>query len=267
MNRVIIIMIMLIGFAENLFPGALDKYSQACLKLDAQGCLSLGLAYAKGIETERDYELAKDFLGSACDLGNTQACTELKDIDQHRNDSGIGTSDTELDNDIVVLRNDCDRGDGGECWHLGYLYGEGKEVKRNYAKAGKYYKKACDLGNGLGCLNIGYLYDEGKGVKRSYSKAAEYYKKSCNLADGTGCDLLAGAYKEGKGVERNYAKMVKYCKKSCDLDNNRGCLLLALAYAYGKGVERNDAKAEEYSKKSCDLGSKEGCGFYREIFK
>ena len=229
MKKLSLVLVFLVGFTSYAVPNAMDDYKKACLKQDAQGCLNLGLAYAKGIETEQDYELAKDYLDIACDLGNTQACTELKDIGQNHDDSGNLEDNQDNSTESNKIKEDdkykkaCDRGDGLACWDFGYLYYQGKEVKRNYAKAGKYYKKACDLGNGLGCFNIGYLHEEGIGVKRNYPKAVEYYRKSCNLADGTGCYLLALSYEAGKGVEHSRTKAKKYCKKACDLGNEDGC--------------------------------------------
>lgn len=79
MKKLLAILTILIGFTSYAVTDTVEDYKKACQSQDAKGCFSLGLAYAKGIEIEQDYELAKDFLEIACDLGNTQACGELKD--------------------------------------------------------------------------------------------------------------------------------------------------------------------------------------------
>ncbi len=178
---------MLAGFSSYAVSNTVEDYKKACMKQDAQGCLNLGLAYAKGIETERDYESAKNFLDIACDLGNTQACAELKDIDQHRNDSTETEEDNSLDKFIKDASRDCNRGDSSECLIIGTTCEDLSEDKCNSAIAAEYYKKACDLGDSLACSSLGSLYNEGKGVERNYAKAKEYYQKACDLGDASGC--------------------------------------------------------------------------------
>jgi TPR repeat protein len=106
-------------------------------------------------------------------------------------------------------------------------------------KALKFFQKACDLNNGTGCSNLGFMYEEGKGVRKSnesprleqptprfkphafwknlsalksscltplplpYFKALKFYQKACDLNDGSGCSNLGFMHYKGKGVKQD----------------------------------------------------------------
>ena len=80
-------MIVLIGFTESLFPGALDDYSQACIEGEAKGCYQVGAIYRDGLGVRQDTETAKGYFKMACDMGDTRACAELNDKTISRPDS------------------------------------------------------------------------------------------------------------------------------------------------------------------------------------
>ncbi len=302
MKKLLAILTILIGFTSYAVTDTVEDYKKACQSQDAKGCFSLGLAYAKGIEIEQDYELAKDFLEIACDLGNTQACAELKDVDQHRDDSTVGTSDTKEDNEF--MRDGfkyCERGDSAACLVIGLSYEDEAEDTSNYTKAEEYYKKACDLGNSLACSSLESLYKEGKVVKHNYAKAKEddrviKYRRACDYGDGFACYDLAFLYERGSLVAKNDEKANQLYLRACRLNNNaclaiatyyeaednpkeaiyyfdkacetngKVCSHLAELYEAGKyGLDKDLEKAKKYYKKACDHGNKDACVKYRKM--
>ncbi len=266
MNRIIILMTILVGFTESLFPETLDDYRRSCSKSDSRSCYQLGIAYRDGLEVVQSEVAAKQFFDMACDMGSSQACSELKEIDKYRNDSTVGASDTEQDNKIVVFRKSCDRGDGDACFRIGLAYYEGSEVEQDYKIAKEYLEIACDHKVGVGCGTLGVMYENGKGARIDYAKAKAYYKKGCDYDYSNGCLMLGIYYENGRGGEQNIAKAGEYYRiskayheKECDNGDGNGCLMLGYAYSRGSGVSQDPKKAEAYYKKACDFGNTLGC--------
>ena len=82
---------------------------------------------------------------------------------------------------VKSLQKACDGGDAAGCTQLGFLYLEGKGVKKDYLKAVKLYQKGCDGGNAVGCMLLGFMYEKDKGVKQNDLRALKYYKKAVKL--------------------------------------------------------------------------------------
>jgi len=87
MQRIIVLMIAMIGFMESLYAGQIDDYSQACVEGDTKACYQLGVAYRDGNGVGQDAIASKQFFEIACDQGNAKACDELNDIDKNHIDS------------------------------------------------------------------------------------------------------------------------------------------------------------------------------------
>ena len=66
------------GVKQNNSEAKIDNYAQACSEGDASSCYQLAIAYRGGDGLEADAVAAKQFLEIACDMGNAQACEELK---------------------------------------------------------------------------------------------------------------------------------------------------------------------------------------------
>jgi TPR repeat protein len=62
-----------------------------------------------------------------------------------------------------------------------------KNLKQDDFKALKFFQKACDLNFSGGCSNLGFMYKEGKGVRKSNTKALKYYGKACDLELKSSC--------------------------------------------------------------------------------
>jgi putative beta-lactamase hcpC len=80
--------------------------------------------------------------------------------------------------DINALQKECDDEKGASCYKLGVLYDNAREgAAQDYQKAAELYSKACELGNGGGCYYLGNLYGQGQGVKKDTNAAKNTSKK------------------------------------------------------------------------------------------
>ncbi len=283
MSRVAILII-LIGFTESLFPGALDDYSQACMEGEAKGCYQVGAIYRDGLGVRQDTETAKGYFKMACDMGNTQACAKLKDIDQHRNNSSIGTSDTEL----KEYKEQCLKGDATGCYAVGRVYWDGEGVTEDLVLGKKFFDLACQGGEYWSCLKMAGIYLGAKSLtQKNYNEARKYAKLACDHKIGNGCEILDYMYKNGEGVEKNtqlskiyFEKSIKYFYQNCESAMSEikykkdlwreyayECLAIGIIYQMDKRVTKDYSKVRYYLDRACELGDPDGCEFLADIYE
>ncbi len=97
-------------------------------------------------------------------------------------------------------------GDAASQVMLGWLYGNGLGVSRNYVEAVEWYKKSANQGNPDAQFNLGFLYAGGFGVSKNYKQAVNWYIKAANQGNIQAQNNLGLMYGLGKGVTRNYIK-------------------------------------------------------------
>lgn len=74
-----------------------------------------------------------------------------------------------------------------------YYYGD-SPVKKNYAKAYEWYKKAAEQGDGVALNHIGWMYKKGYYLTQSKEKAFEYFIKASDAGDAYGSVNAAYMY-------------------------------------------------------------------------
>ena len=62
--------------------------------------------------------------------------------------------------------------------NLGLMYGYGRGVPQDDAKAFKWLQKAAEQGNAVAQRYLGYMYETGRGVPKNTAKAQEWYQKA-----------------------------------------------------------------------------------------
>ncbi len=112
-----------------------------------------------------------------------------------------------------------------------YYYGDG--VKKDYAEAVKWYRKAADQGDADAQYNLGDCYCSGKGIEQDYAEAVKWYRKAADQGDADAQYNLGICYDTGRGVEQDYAEAAKWYRKAAD-----------------QGVEEAKEKLESFGKKS-----------------
>ena len=153
------------------------------------GCGSVHLAIRRGTDTLGvDVRLtkARPRKPSRCEDGDGAACTALARAH---------------DDDVVLLRQACDLGDGEGCYRLGLALGDTPD-------GAAAYEQACDAGNSFACTNLGYIAQNGEGMRADLDLAARLYKRgcdgsSCSPRNDLGCLNLGRLYRDGIGVKQD----------------------------------------------------------------
>jgi hypothetical protein len=170
------------------------------------------------------------------------------------------------------------------------------DVKRNDAKALKYFDQACELGSIDGCANLAiqYLYLRQRLSDEDVTYAFEQLENSCDAMVGSpSCYLLGSAYETGNSRPKDTQRAIELYER-CGLENlyavkgiarialtesatydlgeiapvlEEAALLgdaesgwyLAYLYQTGKGVTNDPARALQYMQSACQQGSKKAC--------
>ena len=61
-------------------------------------------------------------------------------------------------------------------FELAKMYENGKGVRKDYAEAVKWYRKAAEQGNAEAQYNLGECYEYGHGVRKDYAEAERWYR-------------------------------------------------------------------------------------------
>src|SRR5262245_28782792 len=89
-------------------------------------------------------------------------------------------------------------------WFLkGNDYYQGGGVKRDYAEAIKWYRKAADKGNPFAMIHLGRMHEDGLGVPKDEKAAVRWYRKAADKGDAVGMGSLGYMYENGLGVEKD----------------------------------------------------------------
>src|SRR5260221_11485102 len=80
--------------------------------------------------------------------------------------------------DDAVLRIAANQGVAKAQYALGECYVTGQGVRRDYAEAVKWVRKAAELNYALAQLRLGICYYNGEGVAVDYSEAVKWHRKA-----------------------------------------------------------------------------------------
>ncbi len=103
-----------------------------------------------------------------------------------------------------------DQGNVGAMRAIGQIY---KRAKR-YREAAQWHAKGARRGDKYSQSELGWLYENGKGVKKDYKKAFKFYTKAAKQGEPVAQYYLAVMYYNGRGVKRNL-KMAKRWMTTC----------------------------------------------------
>ena len=162
-------------------------------------------------------------------------------------------------------------------YYLGKMYGHGRGVSRDYAKAVEWYRKSAEQGNSKAQYSLGCMYKECIGIQ-DYAKAVECFLKAAEQGNAAAQYYLGNMYKEGGGISQAYAKVVERYLKSAEQGNSEAQYSLGSMYENGRGVSKDYAKAVEWYLKSAEQGNSEaqyslgymyrkGLGVFRDYAK
>ena len=242
-----------------------DLVQNACdvrLAIAKHGCGEVRLAIRRGRDTialdatlvdASRFRRKKSDHATACQNGDGAACTSLAKAH---------------DDDIVILRQACDLGDGEGCFMLGLKLGNGKE-------GAAAYEQACDDGNPLACTNLGFIYQNGHGVPIDLDAALRLYIRACDGSrcsgrNNLGCVNLGRLYRDGIGVKADPERAISLFREVCDRPSRlgdaedaaniaRACSSAGTTWLYGEGVARDIPRSLGLLEKGCRAGDTLGC--------
>jgi TPR repeat protein len=130
-------------------------------------------------------------------------------------------------------------------------------------------KRAQDNNDPKAMTMLGELYANAMGVKRDYAKAAEWYKRAADAGDREGMFALAMIRLSGRGgVAPNREEGAKWLASSAKLGNPKASYNLALLYLDGQTFPQDIKRAAELLRVAADAGNPEAqyalATFYKE---
>lgn len=108
-----------------------------------------------------------------------------------------------------IFKKAAESGDVDTFNNLGYCYGAGKGVKKNFKKAMYWYKKAVRSNQSTAVANIGTIYRD----RGNRERAIFWFKKAMNLHDDDAALELAKVYLQFKN-KSNIFKAKKYLRRA-----------------------------------------------------
>ncbi|MEI7607982.1 MAG: hypothetical protein WCJ64_11415, partial [Rhodospirillaceae bacterium] len=145
-----------------------------------------------------------------------------------------------------------------DIFHLiGFKYESGFGVKKNLAKAFKFYKKAAELGHADAQFNVGRMYFLGIGIKQSDTKAVKYFSMAADQGHHDARHDLAVMYQAGRGIRQDHANALKMYLKGAERGDADAQANLAIIYLQDQGVPRNEEEAQKWAGMAAAQGHKE----------
>ena len=294
-----------LGCAYNIVhEPTITEYKQECDMFMSESCNKLGDMYYKGVDAERNLNLAKKYHEKACDLYNGDSCNTLGQWYQFPRYYNI----VDLKQDPLkakeLFERGCENMNGKSCTSLGKLYLQGDGVRKDNDTADMYFTKACDLyRDGEGCESRAFMFlrglngPEDMDTARKYERAAvKLYKAACDKSNGEECQKLSSFYSKKQNKEEaliysidacifndkrgcywagwhnyytfnkhTYSDVVYYFDKACALYEPEGCSEMANLYYYGRVVPQDKRVAKAYFKLACNIVKKDWIIDYCEI--
>ncbi|HEY3452113.1 MAG TPA: tetratricopeptide repeat protein [Myxococcales bacterium] len=212
---------------------------KACDLEAALGCVLLGIKYRDGSGVAKDPKQALAFARKGCDGGETMGCIQAGMLMLDAGDAKGA---------VKLLDGGCQGGARDACHNLAILFGTGKAVAKDEARAIALLEKACDLGLADDCeLAARLVIGDKKGDAQASAKAEQLTRKACELGSGSACYLASvKAPKEEKS---------RWAEKACAAEIGEGCFKVAII-----AEEANDlGRAVDFHDRACRTGWKMGC--------
>jgi TPR repeat protein len=95
--------------------------------------------------------------------------------------------------------------------------------------------RRCSGGEGAVCLDLGRLYGSGRRVPQDFARAADLYRRGCDLKDARACSWLAFNYSVGMGIAKDFERAKSFAQVGCDGGDARAarCSLPCIGGARG----------------------------------
>jgi tetratricopeptide (TPR) repeat protein len=137
---------------------------------------------------------------------------------------------------------------------IGFLYAEGKGVRKDNAEAFRWFKKSVDAGEPLATSNLGLMYQNGEGVAKDCAEALRLYQTAGKAGLPPVIYEMGRMYHTGDCVQRDYAKAFRLYTQAASLGDGLAMNNLGNLYYDGKAVPRDRKLAKQWYEKAAALG-------------
>ncbi len=145
--------------------------------------------------------------------------------------------------EITGLRTRAEQGDAAIQYLLGWRYGNGRGVEKDYVEAVRWWKRAADQGNLSAQLTLALRYDNGTGVVQDQAEAVRWYQRAAEQGHVAAQIILGGRYANGRGVEKDDTVAVEWYRMAAEQGNIRAQYSLGVMYETGQGVSQDNVQA------------------------
>ncbi|GER25534.1 hypothetical protein STAS_01122 [Striga asiatica] len=172
------------------------------------------------------------------------------------NKEALRKSRGEEDEDFQILEYQAQKGNAGAMYKIGIFYYFGlRGVRRDHAKALRWFSKAVEKGEPRSMELLGEIYARGAGVERNYTKALEWLTLASKQQLYSAYNGMGYLYVKGYGVEKkNYTKAKEYFEKAADNEEPGGFYNLGVMYLKGLGLKRDLKIATKYFALAANAG-------------
>jgi TPR repeat protein len=148
------------------------------------------------------------------------------------------------------------------------MYENGQGVKKDLAKAWKYFKQSADKGWSEAIHHMGEMYENGTSPEGTQlPKAAHLYKVAAEMGHLDAMTNYGNLLLKGKGVEKNEKLAAEWISKAAEKGHSKALNLLGYLYYHGIGVEKDPERAVRLFMKSANLVNMNTNFFFTSIGK
>jgi TPR repeat protein len=113
-----------------------------------------------------------------------------------------------------------EKGDAEAQFNLGFCYDDGRGVKKDYAEAVKWYRKAAEQNFAPAQFNLGYSYVNGQGVRKDKAEAVKWFRKAAEQNYAPAQSNLGYCYDNGRGVEQDRVEAYAWFSMAAKADSD-----------------------------------------------
>jgi len=220
------------GETEEDFKAAIKWLTKAANNNYLRAFYELAYCYHIGLGVEKDEQKAEEYYSKALELGYKG--------NHYTYDSRLTPK---VDNEsIESLIEKAKQGIPYYQNMVGYKYGTGDGVEKDYKIALEWYMKAAEQDYDAALYNVGLYYYRGYGVEIDYYKALEWMTKAAAKGDVKAYQTLGNMYHDGTPIKDLNLSFTWY-QKAAEGGFSFGEYALADAYYYGYGTDVDKVKA------------------------
>ena len=244
------------------YPNAVRCYEKAAEEHDVDSHFSLSELYAIGEGVTQNAQQAKEWLHKAVavaedDWDFDRIGDALQALHDYPNAilcyQKAATQANEAAFDTLMHLASREENVIAQC-ALGELYQTGQGVKKDYAQAVHWFRKAAEQGYADAQNNLGVMHKRGRGVKKDDAQAIYWHRKAAEQGHAKAQFNLALRYNKGQGVKQDYTQAIYWYRKAAEQGHADAQNNLGVMYKNGQGVTEDNAQAIYWYQKAAEQG-------------